>query len=83
MSKAFLFVRNLSKTFGRKKALDGVSFEVYRGEIYSLLGPNGSGKTTLLSIIAGILSPDSGEVLINGLRPVDAEARKLIGLSTS
>ena len=79
MSKAFLFVRNLSKTFGRKKAVDGVSFEVYRGEIYSLLGPNGSGKTTLLSIIAGILSPDSGEVLINGLRPVDVEARKLIG----
>jgi len=48
------------------------------GKFIAYWGPNGSGKTTLLSIIAGILSPDSGEVLINGLRPVDAEARKLI-----
>jgi len=47
-------------------ALKDVSFEVEKGEIFGIIGPNGGGKTTLLSIVAGILSPDSGEVKING-----------------
>jgi len=79
MPNHFLIVRNLSKSFGSKRAVDDVSFEVEEKEIYGILGPNGSGKTTLLNIIAGIVSPDSGEVLINGLTPFDLRSRELIG----
>lgn len=52
-------VSNISKTFGRVKALDDVSLTIYKNEIFGLLGPNGSGKTTLLRILATLLPPDS------------------------
>ncbi len=60
-------VRNLSKRYGDVRAVDGVSFEVREGEIYGLLGPNGAGKTTTLSILAGLLEPDDGQVLFDGV----------------
>lgn len=60
-------------------AVDDVSFEVERNEIYGLLGPNGAGKTTLMSIIAGITTPTSGEVRVMSMSPLDSEARGLIG----
>jgi ABC-2 type transport system ATP-binding protein len=56
----------LAKSFGDLKAVDGVTFQIARGETYGLLGPNGAGKTTAISIIAGLLEPDGGEVRING-----------------
>ncbi|MEW6149450.1 MAG: ATP-binding cassette domain-containing protein, partial [Pseudomonadota bacterium] len=59
-------VRNLVKTFGSFKALDGIDLKVDSGELVALLGPSGSGKTTLLRIVAGLDWPDSGEVFING-----------------
>jgi ABC-2 type transport system ATP-binding protein len=63
---ALLDVRGLSKTFGTIRAVDTVSFAVQPGELYGLLGPNGAGKTTTISMIAGLLKPDAGEVIVAG-----------------
>ena len=60
---------DVSKRYGSKKVLDGLSFSLGRGGIIGLLGPNGSGKTTIIKLICGLLTPSSGEVLINGVRP--------------
>jgi sulfate transport system ATP-binding protein len=65
-------VRHVSKTFGKFRSLDDVSFSVASGELVALLGPSGSGKTTLLRIIAGLEFADSGTVL---LEDEDATAR--------
>jgi len=59
-----LEVKGVTKSYGKLIAVTGVSFRADRGETIGLLGPNGAGKTTTVSIIAGLLSPDSGEVLI-------------------
>jgi len=59
-------VKNLHKAFGDMKAVDGVSFEVQQGEIFSLLGPNGAGKTTTLSMLSCLLRPDDGDALVMG-----------------
>jgi ABC-2 type transport system ATP-binding protein len=61
-----LEVKNISKSFYRKIALDDVSLHVNQGEIFGLLGPNGAGKTTLIRIVNRIIEPDSGHVRING-----------------
>jgi ABC-2 type transport system ATP-binding protein len=60
-------VRDLKKHYGDVRAVDGVSFEVRRGEVYGLLGPNGAGKTTTVEILEGLRPPDSGEVSVLGL----------------
>jgi ABC-2 type transport system ATP-binding protein len=59
-----LEVKGVTKSYGKLIAVTGISFRADRGETIGLLGPNGAGKTTTVSIIAGLLSPDSGEVLI-------------------
>ncbi len=59
-------VRNLHKAFASLKAVDGVSFDVRQGEIFSLLGPNGAGKTTTISMLSCLLLPDSGDALVMG-----------------
>lgn len=61
-----LEVRNISKSFYRKEALNDVSLKVHAGEIFGLLGPNGAGKTTLIRVINRIIEPDHGSVRING-----------------
>ena len=70
-------VKNLTKKYGRKKALDNVSFNIEKGKIIGLLGPNGSGKTTFIKIAAGMLQPTSGEVTIDGLR-VGVETKAIV-----
>ncbi len=75
-------VKNLTKKFGELTAVDNVSFNVEKGEIFGFLGPNGAGKSTTISMLATLLKPDSGQAVINGFN-VDAErnkVRKSIGL---
>lgn len=62
-----LSIQNLHKSFGATAALAGVSFDVAAGEIVAVLGPSGCGKSTLLSLIAGLLEPDSGAILWDGV----------------
>ena len=59
-------VQDLYKAFGELKAVQGVSFNVLQGEIFSLLGPNGAGKTTTISMLATLLRPDQGDALVMG-----------------
>jgi len=61
MIKYAIDVRNLSKNFAGKKAVDNITIQVPRGKVYGFLGPNGSGKTTTIRMICGLLTPDSGE----------------------
>ncbi|MEM2411963.1 MAG: ABC transporter ATP-binding protein, partial [Desulfurococcaceae archaeon] len=71
MSDPLLYTVNLVKRFGGIRALDGVNFSVERGVIKGLIGPNGSGKTTLINCITGVVRPDSGKVIFNGLDITD------------
>ena len=61
--------KQLSKSYGKAPALENVSFAIESGRIVGLLGPNGSGKTTLIKLANGLLTPDSGEILIDGAAP--------------
>ena len=82
MPEAFLTAENLRKSFNEHKAVNGISFTIYKGEIFGLLGPNGAGKTTTIRILCTVLEPDRGDVTIGGhsIRH-DADAvRRLIGV---
>jgi ABC-2 type transport system ATP-binding protein len=75
---------NLSKRFGQRLAVDGLSLNVEEGEVLGFLGPNGAGKTTTIRLLAGIIGPSSGSAVVAGLHP-DREPEKLhevIGLLT-
>jgi ABC-2 type transport system ATP-binding protein len=76
-------VKNVKKSFGKVKALNGVSIEVEKGKIYGLLGPNGAGKTTLVRALATLIDTDSGKITINGLdlSTKQDEVRRMIGLA--
>ncbi|NWF82478.1 MAG: ABC transporter ATP-binding protein [Bryobacteraceae bacterium] len=69
----------LSRRFGEVHAAEDVSLKVHAGEVVGLLGPNGAGKTTILRMIAGVLEPDAGDVLLSGIhvheRPIEAKPR--------
>ncbi len=78
MENIILEIRNVTKFYGRLKALDALTLTVEKGSIYGILGPNGSGKTTTLGILLDIIKPDSGEHLWFGQKP-HAALRKRIG----
>jgi ABC-2 type transport system ATP-binding protein len=77
-----ILVRDLVKSFGERRALDGISLEVRRGEIFCLLGPNGGGKSTLFRILATLALPDSGSAVVAGHDVLTAapEVRARIGV---
>jgi ABC-2 type transport system ATP-binding protein len=74
-------IDNLVKAFGAKRAVDGVSFAVERGEVLGFLGPNGAGKSTTMRMITGFIPPTSGKVTVGGHDVAEAplEAKRLIG----
>ncbi len=74
---AILTVENVSKNYGKIKALNGVSFSVPQGCVFGILGPNGSGKTTLLSIIMNVLKPTSGNYKLFDEIPTDDHRKKI------
>jgi ABC-2 type transport system ATP-binding protein len=74
-------VQNLVKAFGAKRAVDGISFTVERGEVLGFLGPNGAGKSTTMRMITGFIPPTEGNITVGGFDVVDQgiPARRLIG----
>ena len=74
-------IENLVKTFGAKRAVDGISFSVERGEVLGFLGPNGAGKSTTMRMVTGFMPPTSGRVTVGGHDVVESplEAKRLIG----
>jgi ABC-2 type transport system ATP-binding protein len=75
-------IRDLEKTYGTLKAVDGVSFDVRSGETFGLLGPNGAGKTTTLLLLVGVLAADRGTIRIDGEGdPTRSETRRHLGLA--
>jgi ABC-2 type transport system ATP-binding protein len=82
MDKATIKVQDLSKHFGHVIAVDNISFEVGRAEVFGFLGPNGAGKTTTINILCTLLVPTSGGAMVNGFNVVTSpnEVRRSIGI---
>ena len=82
MPNISISVKNLTKNYGDFKAVKGISFDVYNGEIFGLLGPNGAGKSTTLEIIEALREKTSGEVIVDGIN-LDTDPdkiKKIIGV---
>lgn len=79
---AMIEVRNLTKRYGEKLAVNGISFEVKKGEIFGILGPNGAGKTTTLEMMETLRPIDDGEVIIDGINVAEnpRKVKYLIGV---
>ena len=73
-------VKELRKSYGDIKAVDGISFEIPQGSFFAFLGPNGAGKSTTIQILTSILKQDSGEASIFGRSPRDPESKRSIGV---
>ena len=82
MGEAALEVRDLVKSYGAQRAVDGLSLTVERGELLALLGPNGAGKTTTIEICEGFRTPDAGQIRVMGFDPIreGAALKPLVGV---
>ena len=78
----FLRLEGLTRRFGERVAVDGLSVDVARGEVFGFLGPNGAGKSTTFHLLTGLLAPDAGRVLIEGRAapPTDGRVRRRLGV---
>jgi ABC-2 type transport system ATP-binding protein len=77
-----LALRDLHKSYGQTVAVDGLSLEIRRAEVFGLLGPNGAGKSTTINMAVGLTRPDSGTVIVDGQGPpTDPGVRALIGVA--
>lgn len=72
-------IQDLVVSYGQKRALDGLTLSVRRGEIFGFLGPNGAGKTTAIKALLGLVFPEKGSVRLHGLPPSDPRSRASIG----
>ena len=72
--------RNVSKTLGGRRVLDGLSFHVKEGETFIIVGPSGTGKSVTLSHIIGLMQPDSGDVIVDGMHVERMHRRELEAL---
>ncbi len=81
MQEAMIQIEELFKRYGDLIAVDHISFEVHKGELFGFLGPNGAGKTTTMKMIAGLLQPTSGVIKVGGfdIQKEPLEAKRLIG----
>ncbi|MBD2530778.1 ABC transporter ATP-binding protein [Nostoc flagelliforme FACHB-838] len=68
MTEPLIELKGVSKSFGSHKVLDNVDLTIYRGEALGIIGPSGTGKSTILRIMAGLLTPDAGEIYLQGVR---------------
>ena len=73
-SNTYIQLKNINKTYGDYQASKDINFSIEKGKLVGLLGPSGSGKTTILRMIAGLETPDSGDILIDGVRINDIPA---------
>lgn len=82
MAEAILQIKNLKKVYDSKAVVDGISFEVSRGEIFGILGPNGAGKTTTLEMIETMRPIDGGSIVLDGLNVAESpdEVKRIIGV---
>src|SRR5246500_1616877 len=82
MAEPILKVKNLRKIYDDKPAVDGISFEVKRGEIFGILGPNGAGKTTTLEMIETMRTIDGGEIIVDGTNVARSphQVKRIIGI---
>ena len=81
INKTLVQVEQLTRRYGERPAVDDLSFTLRRGQVLGLLGPNGAGKSTTLRMLAGVLAPDAGRIVINGMDLLDQprQARQAIG----
>jgi ABC-2 type transport system ATP-binding protein len=76
-----LTLRGVKKSYGARIAVDGLTLQIRRGEIFGLLGPNGAGKSTTVHLGVGLLVPDAGEVRLDGGNPAHPDVRRKVGLA--
>ena len=77
MSSILISVKNIKKKFASKEALKGVSFDIFKGEVFGLLGVNGAGKTTTTQMLLGVLKPTSGTIEYFG-KNLDAHREEIL-----
>ena len=80
MNEPLLSARDLSVHFGGVRAVDGVSFDVQRGEVFTLIGPNGAGKTTVFNLISRLYTPTAGQLMFDGRRLDSVAPHQVAGL---